>query len=58
MNEASRRLLREILQDPLDIHSIGEEFDPGSDVKQLPEYREKLDTLLKRLEQFGLVERM
>lgn len=58
LNEASVRLLTELLQDPLDLPAIAAEFSPGEGGPSQEAFLESLDQMLRRLEQFGLIERV
>lgn len=57
LNEASVRLLIELLQEPLDLPAIAAEFDPGENGAPQEAYLDSLEQMLRRLEQFGLIER-
>jgi PqqD family protein of HPr-rel-A system len=57
LNEASYRLMTELLQVPRDLHSIAREFAPESRENFDTEYLEQLQSMLRRLAQLGLIER-
>ena len=56
MNDASSRLLRDLLCEPLSLVEIASAFDVDS-VSSSGEYLESLAGMLTRLEQLGFVER-
>ena len=57
LNDASCRLLRDLLQEPMDLAAIAAEFEPGQDGSQSDDYLERMASMLRRLEQLGLIQR-
>ena len=57
MNESSSRLLRDLLRQPMSLASIATEFEPGQGDSVSDEYLERLVSMLRRLEQLGLIEK-
>ena len=57
LNDASCRLLRELLKEPMDLAAIAAEFEPGQNESPSDDYLERMALMLRRLEQFGLIER-
>ena len=57
LNDPSYRLLTDLLQEPMDLAAIAAEFEPGQDGSQVDEYLERMALMVRRLEQFGLIER-
>ena len=57
MNDASARLLRELLRSAETLEAVACEFEPGIGNHESAEYLERLVAMLRRLEQLGLIER-
>ena len=57
LNDASYRLLTELLQNPMDVAAIAAEFASGQDKSPSDDYLERMASMLRRLEQFGLIQR-
>lgn len=57
LNEAGYRLLTELLLEPKDLATIAAEYDPGHQGTSSEDYLRRMRQMLRRLEQFGLIER-
>jgi len=57
LNEAGYRLLTELLLEPKDLATIAAEYDPGHQKTSSDDYLERITHMLRRLEQFGLIDR-
>jgi PqqD family protein of HPr-rel-A system len=57
LNEAGYRLLTELLLEPKDLATIAAEYDPGHQMTSSGDYLQRMRQMLRRLEQFGLIER-
>jgi len=57
LNDASSRLLRELLQKPMDLATIAAEFEPGQAESPSDDYLERMASMLRRLDQLGLIQR-
>ena len=58
MNDASAALLTEVLAEPKTLAAIGAACDPEHDFGDSAAYTERMASLIRRLEQFGLLERV
>ena len=58
LNEASHRLLTQLLIEPKDLAAIAAAFDPGGDGPTREEYLASVAEMLRRLERYGLIERV
>lgn len=58
LNEASHRLLTQLLIEPKDLAAIAAAFDPGGAGPAREEYLDSLTEMLRRLERYGLIERV
>ena len=57
MNEASFRMLTELLDEPRALATIATEFESQSQGPDSEEYMDRMIAMLRRLEPFGLIER-
>ena len=57
LNEASYRLLTVLMVEPRELATIIAEFEPGLGITSPDDYTERMSQMLRRLEQFGLIER-
>jgi PqqD family protein of HPr-rel-A system len=58
LNEASYYLLTELLTEPKDLAAIAAAFEPGAGGPAREEYLDSVAEILRRLEQYGLIERV
>ena len=58
LNAASEILLTEILAEPKDAESVADEFSAEVTGDRADEYLEQITSMLERLEQLGLLERV